>query len=263
MNSEENNRQTIQVWCHVCRSEGTGKLNADTFEYNCNTCMSECVEEVSQGVENFIGVSNTSHSGASRAVSEISETQRQNLATINSALQSGGRITHIARSTASGRPVGVIIRHVTTDVPLQSGGTGLQGLLNTLNSVASNETVSEDDVMARIMHHILMNERSRAGAPPASDELLNSLSKQTITESESLSELGECNITQEPFEVGDVMVCLPCEHRYKEESIVQWLKMHNTCPVCRVEVVLPSSDSPDATPEPISSETNPSTESTD
>lgn len=233
-------RQSLQIWCHVCQAQGVGKLNADTCEYNCNVCSSECVEEVSQGVEAFNSPSFPSQQDPTTVSVEVSQTQRQNLATINNVLQNGGRITHIARSTTSGRPVGVIIRHVTAEVPIQSGSAGLRGLLNTLNA---GEAPSEDDVMARIMHHILMNERSHAGAPAASDDLLSRLPKHTVTETDVLSELGVCNITQDAFEVGDVMVCLPCEHRYKEESIVHWLKMHNTCPVCRVEVKLPS-DSP-------------------
>lgn len=260
---ETNSRQTIQVWCHVCQTEGTGKLNTDTCEYNCSVCASECVEEISQGVETFNGTFTTSQVAPVPTRSEMSPAQRQDLATINSALQSGGRITHIARSTTSGRPVGVIIRHVTADVPIQSG-SALRGLLNTLNNVASES--SEEVAMARIMHHILMNERSHAGAPAASEDTLSKLSKHTVTDADILSELGECNITQESFEVGDVMVCLPCEHKYKEDSIVQWLKMHNTCPVCRVEVKTPlavtdsslehSAVSVVATPDPTPSDTS-------
>lgn len=47
---------------------------------------------------------------------------------------------------------------------------------------------------------------------------------------------GECCITQESFEIGDVMVPLSCGHNYKQESIVHWLQMHNTCPVCRIQL---------------------------
>ena len=49
--------------------------------------------------------------------------------------------------------------------------------------------------------------------------------------------LGECGITQECFEVGETAVTLGCGHVYKEESIVHWLGLSNTCPYCRQEVV--------------------------
>ena len=87
-----------------------------------------------------------------------------------------------------------------------------------------------------LLHHIFMNENSHAGEPPATEKILQSLKRTLVTNETNLFELGECSISQESFEIGDIAISLPCNHCYKEEPIVQWLKMHNTCPVCRISL---------------------------
>jgi E3 ubiquitin-protein ligase RNF115/126 len=86
-----------------------------------------------------------------------------------------------------------------------------------------------------------MHEQSHAGAPPATEKTIESLKRTVVVADMDRTPLGECcNITHDAYEVGDVVVCLPCGHSYKEDSIIQWLKMHDTCPVCRIRV--PKSD---------------------
>lgn len=130
------------------------------------------------------------------------------------------------------------------------------GLLSSLNSMRARPALfstafgTADDPLGEnneaasrqwedFLHHILMNETSRAGAPPASKQVLEALPHHIIADAGEVSSYGECCITQDPFEVGESMVPLHCGHNYKEEPIVHWLEMHNTCPVCRVEVTSP------------------------
>lgn len=92
------------------------------------------------------------------------------------------------------------------------------------------------DALGDILHHILMNENSTPGAPPASEETINSIKKVEVT-NENIDELGgACYISQEPFEIGSTVLQLDCGHAFNHEDITKWLKMHNTCPVCRVPV---------------------------
>lgn len=84
------------------------------------------------------------------------------------------------------------------------------------------------------LHHIFMNDTSHAGEPPATEGVIESLKRSVVSNSADILELGECSISQEAFELGDISICLPCKHAYKEEPIIHWLKMHNTCPVCRI-----------------------------
>merc|ERR1711991_64668 len=55
-----------------------------------------------------------------------------------------------------------------------------------------------------------------------------------------------CGITLDPLEEGEVAVVLKCKHVYKEESILEWFKQHNTCPVCRKSVELEEGDNGDS-----------------
>ena len=105
--------------------------------------------------------------------------------------------------------------------------------------MGASDFVSDDMTSSQwedFLHHLLMHESSRAGAPPAPKQLLENLPRQTVASEADVAALGECCITQEAFEIGEVVVPLRCGHNYKQEPIVHWLAMHNTCPVCRVEV---------------------------
>ena len=50
-----------------------------------------------------------------------------------------------------------------------------------------------------------------------------------------------CIICRDTFEIGSTVIRMPfCSHCFHEECGLQWLKSHNTCPVCRRE--LPTDD---------------------
>jgi hypothetical protein len=46
-----------------------------------------------------------------------------------------------------------------------------------------------------------------------------------------------CAVCQDEYENGDEQIQLPCEHRYHEACIINWLKnYHDYCPVCKQKV---------------------------
>lgn len=135
-----------------------------------------------------------------------------------------------------------------------SSNSGIYGLLSSLDSIQSQAAgyrsgfgsfgganrdaieAAESSALAQIMHNILMHESSRMGAPPAADDVIERLPSEVIGADADRESLGVCNISQETFEPGDTVVTLPCDHKYHKDNIVHWLEMHNTCPVCRIEV---------------------------
>jgi E3 ubiquitin-protein ligase RNF115/126 len=45
-----------------------------------------------------------------------------------------------------------------------------------------------------------------------------------------------CSICHEDFVEKEKVVELPCSHAFHKACLVPWLKAHNTCPVCRIEL---------------------------
>jgi hypothetical protein len=76
---------------------------------------------------------------------------------------------------------------------------------------------------------------SHAQLTPASAAVLAALPRESFVPELDGSTKGstDCSITQEAFEPGDVILTLPCEHRFKEAAILEWLQRSNICPVCR------------------------------
>jgi hypothetical protein len=289
----------ISVWCHGCNSNCSANFNNDIQEYECEICGSNFVEETNQGIENFrnyatnnnnttIGnrssnfdpsAENTDHreivqqiidrllginSGESTMTTNDSSSQEQNMIVQQPAPENNRPYGFIIRSDQSEAPLPTFLFNSPGEdnsVPRANvGARGIFGLLSSLTAMRQGPSLSESSQFEQFLHHILMHESSHAGAPPASEELIASLSRTTATAtspfSPSLSPLagagsgaglGECSISQEPFEEGEVVVTLLCGHAFKEQPIVHWLKMHNTCPVCRLEVLAPE---PSSAPSP-------------
>eukprot|EP01038_Epipyxis_sp_PR26KG_P005654 gene5654-7809_t len=219
-------------------------LNNSNGEYECMDCSSSFVEEINQGHESFQStqsvISSTNSviipSSGSRRQSRASSVRNHSpmREVMDRVMEFSGSQTH------EGRPVGMIIRHVN------SSAADLDAIVNLLSmsqvrlppgrafiSGSENESNSQ---LESLLHHILMNETSLAGAPAASEELIANLERETVTTDPTINQLGDCCISQELFEIGDVVITLSCGHRFKEEPIIHWLKMHNTCPVCRITI---------------------------
>lgn len=123
-----------------------------------------------------------------------------------------------------------------------------------LDSRYNNNRVTGDIGITREAYDRLVAElveRSMAGAPrgppPASQSALQKL-ESCIRELDdktflALSGSGEeggrdlqCAICVDGMIKGDKVVELPCHHIFHGECVLQWLRAHNTCPLCRRSV---------------------------
>ena len=80
--------------------------------------------------------------------------------------------------------------------------------------------------------------------PPTSQDIINKLKhfkmekefyKKNIEEDKF--EFPKCTICLMELSEGTDVILLPCKHIFHEKCITKWLKVHNTCPLCRYELL--------------------------
>ncbi|XP_056865579.1 E3 ubiquitin-protein ligase RING1-like isoform X2 [Raphanus sativus] len=97
-----------------------------------------------------------------------------------------------------------------------TGGSGLEQLI---------EQLTQDD---------------RPGPPPASEPTIEALPTVKITSKHLTNDMSQCTVCMEDFVAGGEATELPCKHIYHKNCITPWLRLHNSCPICRRDLPPPA-----------------------
>lgn len=93
-----------------------------------------------------------------------------------------------------------------------------------------------------IFGHFGESENPKMDKPPAAKEVVKDLPVVVISKEDSEKNNAICAVCNDEMGVGEMAKKLPCNHRYHGDCILPWLRIRNTCPVCRYELL---TDDPD------------------
>jgi len=94
--------------------------------------------------------------------------------------------------------------------------------------------LNTDDVL-----NYLFSTYTPKGTPPAKKDFIDKLPLTKIINNGT----GRCAVCLEEFGDGGEATELPCKHCFHgEECVKPWLRMHNSCPVCRYEMPVEDTD---------------------
>ena len=92
------------------------------------------------------------------------------------------------------------------------------------SEVYSEFEVEDDDVALNIF-----------APPPATRETIESIPFLKITQ-QHVEDGTNCNVCFEEYFVDEAVNILPCLHMFHSYCIIEWLSMHNSCPLCRTSL---------------------------
>eukprot|EP01012_Entosiphon_sulcatum_P006213 TRINITY_DN12915_c0_g1_i1.p1 TRINITY_DN12915_c0_g1~~TRINITY_DN12915_c0_g1_i1.p1 ORF type:complete len:169 (+),score=8.20 TRINITY_DN12915_c0_g1_i1:37-507(+) len=124
--------------------------------------------------------------------------------------------------------------HRIFDMVAQLTGTRPTGVVHVI-TIGSMSAIPNVELLP-LMQAFL--DSTPPGPPPVTSQVLKQLvDGELCLDVAHLQGSKDCSICLDEHEVGGRGIVLPCSHVYHKDCLVPWLSQHNTCPMCRLELV--------------------------
>jgi hypothetical protein len=214
----ENNE--FYFWCFNCKS-GCMVYEDNNNDVHCEKCNSTFVEEIEE---------NSQHGGSPQNFIPytVNTNNRNRNPTMFTSIQITGNNGNFTVSNTNINPF-FNFNSVIDNLFSMTGFSPLGSFLQRHNG---------DMQFENLLNYLMMNDPNRYGNPPASKQVVANLPREKVTD-ENLEKYKtiECSICFEHFKRDDVAVKIDCGHPYHDKCIEDWLAIHNSCPICRYELV--------------------------
>jgi len=267
----DNNKK---YWCFTCNSECQINIikEGDDEEYQCAKCKNTFIEEMSKednpqnfhieqpqtnqqnriatsrinisiGSINSININNTSNNDNNNENTQ-NENQPQDEYGMNGTLLFLPSTVHYVSSNNNNQNLNNLLNGRVGGILTQVVGPNGSNIFFSQNLFSRNSLLSgfllnhnNDNQFENFLNILMSFDSTHKGNPPASERAINSLKKIEINK-DNIQKFNEetCNVCLEGYLEGQLSIKLDCCHCFHDKCIIQWLKMRNTCPVCRHEL---------------------------
>lgn len=117
---------------------------------------------------------------------------------------------------------------------------GFNGDLSEVDAEFDHDQYNEAAEYEVLLGQFVDNEISLRSSPPASNSVVENLQTVVLTREDAENNNTVCAVCKDEISLGEQVKRLPCSHHYHGDCILPWLRIRNTCPVCRFE--LPTDD---------------------
>lgn len=192
-----------RFYCHKCNVQ----IQPQLPDYTCPRCQSGFIEELSQ------------ESADRRGAEDLSDVWTD---MVNRTARSfpNALIDHLLASIAQGASAAAF------------GNVG-QPLMVNLHSNPGDYAWGRGGLDAVITH--LLNQLDGSGPAPLGHDQIATIPQTKISQ-EQVDKNLQCSVCMEDFKLAEVTRRLVCGHHFHSPCIVPWLKIHATCPICRLQL---------------------------
>lgn len=235
----------LKYWCFICQKELTN-IKEEDDEIKCPFCKGCFIEEIidDSNPQNFIPIDIPSHEKQQEQPKTQQEQQNQkNEDDPILFLPSTVGYEIYNRNESFTNTFNTIINSANEIMNSLFGANPFMNMHfgnrnanpNFMNFLSNH---NNDAPFENFINLIMQFESGLNSHPPASDNAISKLGKIKIEKKnyENKYKGKECNICLSQFELDDCLVELDCKHEFHEKCIIHWLKMNNTCPICRSEL---------------------------